>query len=60
MTKHFNQDTGGWIISNDVKGQCERCVHVVVERKMAACDYNRKDFGDAHNCPLFLFNQEAE
>jgi len=60
VTKHFNQETGGWIIHYDVKGQCGRCEHVVVDRKMAACDYNRKDFGNAHNCPLFLFDQEAE
>ena len=60
MSKHFNHETGGWIIKYDVKGQCDRCVHVVTEQKMASCDYNRKDFGNAHNCPLYKTYQETE
>jgi hypothetical protein len=25
---------------------------------MASCDYNRKEFGNAHNCPIFKFDEE--
>ena len=51
-------DTQGWIVIYDVKGQCGSCKHVVVEQKMAACDWGRHEFGNAHNCPVF--SQEGE
>jgi hypothetical protein len=53
MTKHFNQDAQGWIVIYDVKGQCGSCKHVVIEQKMASCDFGRHEFGNAHNCPVY-------
>jgi len=51
-------DTQGWIVIYDVKGQCGSCKHVVVDHNMAACDWGRHEFGNAHNCPVF--SQEGE
>jgi hypothetical protein len=56
--KNARIETNGWLVIYDVKGQCDRCAHVVTEQKMASCDYNRKEFGNAHNCPLFKFDEE--
>jgi hypothetical protein len=58
MTKHFNQDTQGWLVFYDVKGQCGDCKHVIREHKMAACDWGRHEFGNAHNCPVFRMEGE--
>jgi len=43
----------GWLSFYDIKGQCATCLNVVRECKMVACDYNRKEFGNAHNCPVY-------
>ena len=51
-------DTQGWLIMYDVKGQCGTCMHTVVEHHMVACDYGRREFGNAHNCPVY--QQEDE
>jgi len=46
-------DTLGWILIYDVKGQCGDCKHVCVEHNMASCEYGRREFGNAHNCPVY-------
>ena len=45
-------DTQGWLPIYDIKGQCALCQNVVVEHRMAACDYGRIEFGNAQNCPV--------
>ena len=52
------QSMAGWILIYDLKGQCGNCAHVVRKQKMAACDFNRNDFGNAHNCPVYRFDWE--
>ena len=42
----------------DVKGQCGNCAHVVRDHRLASCDFNRHDFGNAHNCPVYRFDWE--
>jgi hypothetical protein len=56
MKKH--PDTAGWESMYDVKNQCGICKHAIVERKMAACEYNKQGFPAAHNCPIFKFDEE--
>jgi hypothetical protein len=43
----------GWLVIYDVKGQCGTCKHVVTEHKMSACGFERREFGNAHNCPVY-------
>jgi hypothetical protein len=52
--------TEGWQLIYDLKDQCGICSHVVTEHRMACCDYGKKDFPAAHNCPIFKFDEEAE
>ena len=51
-------NTQGWLVIYDVKGQCGMCAHVTKEGRMVACDYNRHEFGNAHNCPVYNHNWE--
>ena len=51
-------NTQGWLVIYDVKGQCGMCAHVTKEGRMVACDYNRHEFGNAHNCPVYSHNLE--
>jgi hypothetical protein len=43
----------GTLVIYDVKGQCGTCKHVYVEHKMAACGFERREFGHAQNCPCY-------
>ena len=52
------QDTLGWESMYDVKDQCGICAHVVIERKMAACEFGKPGFPAAHNCPLYKYDEE--
>jgi hypothetical protein len=47
------KNDAGWLLINDVKDQCSDCKHVVIEQKMAACGFERREFGNAHNCPVY-------
>jgi hypothetical protein len=54
-----NTDTQGWFAIYDIKDQCALCKHVVIEQRMACCDYGKAGFPAAHNCALFKWDEEA-
>jgi hypothetical protein len=56
----MRQETDGWLIYYDIKGQCANCLNVVKDHKMAACDFARAEFGNAHNCPVYRFDWKDE
>jgi hypothetical protein len=57
---HRTVQTEGWFLIYDIKDQCAICKHVVVDKRMACCDYNKQSFPAAHNCALFKWDEVVE
>lgn len=45
--------TFGWVLPNELKNQCRQCHWLLIERSLAACEFDKQEFPRAVHCQKF-------
>ena len=45
--------TYGWVLPNELKNQCRKCHWVLIQRSLAACEFDKQEFPRAIHCLKF-------